>query len=202
MPIIKYNAKEGRFFARNRNQQPDGTYASEEIEIPLPLSLLVDFQSLEIGWVCLKDGQFDMRYVPYPLDMQLAGTPPDCGPRPSAGHNMGFRMLVKTREGEIRHFGHSSMIVYKAFSALHDAFLAAPEAKDTTKSPVLRVERVEPVTGKHGKNYEPKFALGRFTDRPEEFDDHQPEPVFAEEFAPAGSNNRHPDSTGEDDLPF
>lgn len=208
LPMLRYNAKEGRFFLCDRVKVND-QWEATEVEAPLPVSFLADFQSLEIGWTCFKSGSFDVRYIPYPIEAQLTGEAPDFGPRPSPDHKIGFRMLVKARDGVIRHFGHASQIVYSSFSALHDQFLKTAEAQDLGKAAVITVTEVKPITGKNGKNYEPRFQLGRFVARPEDLEAHQPAPASIDSYAPVGAGagqgqQQEPPPGGamDDDLPF
>lgn len=175
LPIIKYDARAGKFRRVHRQQDSSGNYTSSEVDLPLPVIFLMDFSSLEIGWMNFSSGTPDLQLVHWTLEEQLGKVDPDIPEQPTADHRMGFRLLVKTVEGEIRHFGHSSATVYRAFSGLHDGFLACPQAADRNLSPVVRVAEILPVKGRQGvTNYEPVFAIVKWADRPFDFDEHQP----------------------------
>jgi hypothetical protein len=53
---------------------------------------------------------------------------------------------------------------------LYDAWMAAPEVA-TGQLPVVRCTGVQPVTNKHGTNYQPKFEIVGWTARPEALGD-------------------------------
>jgi hypothetical protein len=104
-------------------------------------------------------------------------------------------------EPEIRHFGHNGLGVCRAFSALHDQYLAAQVSHELTQAPVIVVKEVIPVKGKSGTVYEPHFQIAKWVQRSESFNDFLPVPVTergdAYEDAPQGSNGG-----GNEDLPF
>jgi hypothetical protein len=149
------------------------------VELSQP-AFLIDLHHVEVGWIGFPEGRPDLRLVPLGQEMP---------PRPSAEYKDGFRVLIKLPEQTaaghpIRHFSHNSTIVCRAFDALHDAFLASPEAKQGL-IPLVQITETEPIKSRQGStNYAPKFAIVKWLARPVDLDPEQLTPEAAAD-APA-----------------
>ena len=187
LPIVKYDAKAGRFIRVDRSQNSAGEWESTPVEIEKP-AFLADLHNIEVGWISFANGRPDFRMVEIgnPLPVQ-----------PSETHKEGFRVMIKLSErdgGDIRQFSHAARSVTGAFDRLHDEFLAAPESKDKNQVPVVQLTEVEAVRTNHGTNYAPIFEIVKWIERPED---------LTPSAAPADVDGAEPPPPDDvDDLPF
>lgn len=177
-PFIKYNAKAGRFYIRIEGQE-------HEQEVPSP-TLVIDLANIKTGWV-----NFPLSGPPRTAwgDDEM---PPDNDQR----WKRGFKVNVY---GEapvgLREWMSNSMNCNAALVKMYDEWEKRPEAKDYAKVPWFRLQRVEPVQGQYGTNYEPVFELGGFTERAGRF------PERATQAAPPASANGEAQAADADNPP-
>ena len=135
LPIIKYSAQSGDFVRQERQQQPDGTWLKSDAEMPYPISVAMDMDNIEVGWMSFANGP-DFRMV------KLGEAKPE---RPSIDHHEGFRIKVYNKEIGVREWSGSSKVVKTAVNALHDAYVAGKDA-NPGKVPVVTIEGTDRVT--------------------------------------------------------
>jgi hypothetical protein len=110
LPIIKYSAQSGDFVRQERQQQPDGTWSKSDAEMPYPISIAMDMEGIEVGWMSFANGP-DFQMV------KLGDAKPQ---RPSADHNEGFRIRVYNKDLAVREWSSSSKVVKQSMNKLHD----------------------------------------------------------------------------------
>ncbi len=200
-PYLKYNAKAGRWFAKDEN----GT----EIEIPNP-RLAIDMENVKTGWICFPTGSAPI----YAWDDTNGMRPPR--PAPVGGNNYkeGFEVNVFGPDKQpgfggkplgIRQWTSTANVAKNAFILLHGEF-----EKNTGDNPgmipVFQVTGQKLVKGMHGDNFEPTFILQDWIERDKV-------PAFAELLAKAApgptgwpaANGEASTEVGEeidDEIPF
>ena len=186
LPIIKYSAQSGDFVRQERQQQPDGTWSKSDAEMPFPISIAMDLDGIEVGWMSFANGP-DFQMV------KLGEAKPQ---RPSADHNEGFRVRAYNKDIGVREWSSSSKVVKTSMNKLHDMYLAGKDA-NPGKVPVVTIEGTERVTINTPKGElvfkAPKFAeISQWIDR-SAFDAASPaaEPAQAEPVSqpPAAAGN-------------
>lgn len=166
LPIVKWDARAGRFFRVDREQGPNG-WASNDVDLTMDRpKFAVDFGSIETGFLHFGPTGPDFHMVPMGSQMPK---------KPSADHKLGFRVKVagNVLKG-VREFSSSAKAVLAAMDTLHDAFMAAPESA-SGKIPVVELAGSTTVVtnGPQGKvtAYGPVFKIVAWTDRLPELGD-------------------------------
>lgn len=163
LPIATWDARAGRMFKVQREQQSDGSWMSDKVDITSQNpSFVVDFQSLEIGWAAfLPTGP---SFVMAPLGQAMPA-------KPTADHKQSFKVRLfspKFLDG-LREFSSSSKAVIGQIDNLHTEYEAAPEAA-AGKLPVVKLTGSKPITTKGPQgtstNYSPTFEIVSWADRP------------------------------------
>ena len=171
LPILKYDARSGRFFRVDRIDVGGGNFESAPIDITQNFKAIADFDNLEVGWINFVPGSPpDFKLVPFGSKL------PD---RPSATHKNGLRFMVKLSKDiggdkPIREVAGTA----KAFlGGIEEVYLAYRAAKFGDKDvdlkpgqlPVLTLEKTTPVkTGsgeKSSTNYRPTFKIATWVAR-------------------------------------
>lgn len=222
---IQYDTRVGFWKIVRRTQAPDGAWSDNESEPFKNPTMLVDFGSLEIGFIKFASPPVFM-LVPFgsAIPVQPEEMQTNAQGRQSKAFNPGFRVKVYAPKafGDklAYYFAHNSKTVLGAMDAVHQLYLADPEAK-TGKVPLIGCTGTtkNEVTTKFGTNtfYAPVFAIQGWHERPEVFGartvappnggriEHVPnaaqakasEPVKTAEPAMASTN-----AALDDDLPF
>jgi len=191
IPIVKYDAKAGRMFRRDRvNGETD------VIDITRSFKAVFDFENLETGFIDFNTGgapSFALAHI----DSRAKVTSP-----PTPGHKPGARMLVKLGKecgGDVRELASTAKAFLRGIDAAHDAYLAGAAA-NPGKLPVFTLKDTVPITSEGGgnktTNYSPVFELVAWAPRPSDLTyiprGNAPTTSAPQASAPAGS----PPSTG------
>lgn len=167
-PYINYDAKAGRMFRVDRNQQGDGTWATDKVEITQTVQMVMDLANIRVGWINYTSQGPVRRLVtlgkepipPRPEDKNADGKP---------AFKQGFEVQLLLDKasggGAPRVFGSAAGCVIEAMDALHDAFTSSAEGK-AGKLPVVKIAGVQPVKSGQSTNYKPTFAIVNWIDRP------------------------------------
>jgi hypothetical protein len=164
-PHIRYDARAGRLFRNDREQQPDGKWESKNTDITSPAPLmLMDLAQIEVGWIAFTGGAPDFHMVRFgePLPQQ-----------PSKEHRQGFRIRVYAPKllGGLREFSATARVVIAAMDALHNQFEAAPESGQRLL-PLVMLAGTTPVVSKAPQgqttNYAPIFEITKWLPRPDD----------------------------------
>ena len=163
-PVLKYDARAGRFFRVDRVDNGNG-FASEQVDITQGIKFIADFENIEVGWIVFTPGSApDFKLVP--IGSQL----PD---RPSPNHKNGLRFMLKLSkecggDKPIREIAGTSKAFLSAVEAVYTQYLAQM-AKNPGKLPVLTVDKITPVKSGSGAqsstNYHPQFKISGWAPR-------------------------------------
>lgn len=154
LPYVKYNAKAGRWYTKKDGQ---------EVEVINPV-FVADFSKVKKIWAHFAAG-LAPDVVEFPsLDAVV--------PQPSPNHKKGIMINLYSAAnfGGVVVLSATSNLTCKAFAAIYDAYLGAPESKQGML-PVVKVTGVRAETGKNGTNYEPLLVIEKWVARPAAFDE-------------------------------
>lgn len=163
-PILKYDARAGRFFRVDRVDNGQG-FENDPVDITPIAKFIADFDNIETGWILFTPNAApDFRLVP--MGMQL----PD---RPSANHKNGIRFMVKLSKESggdkpIREIAGTSKAFLSGLEPVYEQY-RAERGKFPGKLPVLVLEKTTPVTtgmgGQKSTNYHPVFRISGWAPR-------------------------------------
>jgi hypothetical protein len=163
-PVLKYDARAGRFFRMDRIDNGNG-FENEAVDITPMVKFIADFENVEVGWIVFSPGSApDFKLVP--IGNQL----PE---RPSANHKNGLRFMLKLSkecggDKPIREIAGTSKAFLSGVEAVYTQYLAQKD-KNAGKLPVLVVDKITPVkTGSGAQtstNYHPVFKISGWAPR-------------------------------------
>jgi hypothetical protein len=159
IPIIKFDAKAGRMFRRDRvNGEND------QIDITRTFKAIFDFENIETGTINFNTGS-----APDFAVVRIGDPIPQA---PSPDHRPGARILVKLSKengGDLRELASTAKAFLRGLNALHDEYLAGASA-NKGKLPVVELADTTPITSGEGArkstNYSPVFKIVSWVDRP------------------------------------
>ncbi len=151
--FVSYNAKAGRWYTKR-----DGK--DEPLFEVTDMTAVFDMPGLKTGWFKFSAGVAPEKVMDPSFTAAAAN--------PGQDFKRGFVIDLFSDKNllGVREFSSTASIVIDAMNDLYDAWMAAPEVA-TGQLPVVRCVGVFPVTNKHGTNYQPKFEIVGWTDRPE-----------------------------------
>lgn len=163
LPIVKYDARAGRWTRRDR----DNVGNVDEVDITNQFRAVFDLENIEVGYMDLTGAQprWTMQHVSQGLPKKPEGE----------GWRQGFRLRLKLGKdigGDVREFASAAKAVIRPIDELHTAFMAAPE-RQQGKLPIVTmtgtsvVETVAP-GGVKQRNYAPKLEIVGWVDRPKD----------------------------------
>jgi hypothetical protein len=152
-PYVKYNAKAGRWYFKDGEQE-------KEVNNPV---FIADFANIKTGWLLFLEGQAPSKV----WDVNLT-TPAE---RPSDKHKRGFslRMFSKASFNGVVELSSSSMHLCASINELYKQYDESPE-KAKGKLPVVKYTGSTPMKDKMGTNYKPNFVIEKWVDRPADLD--------------------------------
>jgi len=189
-PILKFSAKDGSFIAADRIQV-DGRWETQERELDLPLTVVMDMAELEMGWIAFK---------PAPdFVMVKAGEPQPT--KPSEEHKWGFRIRLANKDIGLRELSSSSKNVYQRMIPVFQAYEAG-KAQSPGKVPIVQITGTDRVVqqlndGSSQTWRVPQWELSGWADRPASLDGGQ-EPAAAVSAPPAAAMSPAEAATGAD----
>jgi hypothetical protein len=155
LPILKYDARSGRFFKVDRVFD-NGRWETEHTDVTEGFEATFDMPSLQVGWISFPSGAApETRLVP-------AGH--DHGAAPNESYKEGFRILVQF-EGTTREFMSTAAAVWKAMDALHDLYIAEAD-KHPALLPKIGLASVRAEKIGQSTNYSPVFRIVDWGPRP------------------------------------
>jgi hypothetical protein len=164
---IKFDARAGRFFKRDR----DINGQADWFEIPLPFQSVWDMEHLEVGWIGFLGNVPNFLMVP--LGKPWPPQPAQLDDKGKQVFRQGFRVRIFAPKalGGLREFSHTARGVIEAVDALHDAYLKGRE-ETPGRLPVVTVREVTAIKspmsgGQVQTNYAPRFEITRWVERPE-----------------------------------
>lgn len=165
-PVVKFDARAGRMFRVDREQDGGGNWNTNNVEITNGFTAVMDLENIEVGWLLFAAG------VAPQLTLVKLGQPLPA--RPSDQHKQGFRMLMKLGKssgGDVREIAATSKAVLGAVDDLHTAY-EAQKAANPGKLPVVALTGSKAIVstgkGQSSTNYAPIFEIQKWVDRPAE----------------------------------
>lgn len=165
-PVVKFDARAGRMFRVDREQDGGGNWNTNNVEITNGFTAVMDLENIEVGWLLFAAG------VAPQLTLVKLGQP--LPPRPSDQHKQGFRMLMKLGKssgGDVREIAATSKAVLGSVDELHTAYEAQKSA-NPGKLPVVALTGSKAIVstgkGQSSTNYAPIFEIQKWVDRPAE----------------------------------
>lgn len=161
LPIVKFDARSGRIFRRDRENNEN-----VDVDITKSFKAVVDFENLEVGFINFNTGG-----APH-FAMATYGDPmPE---KPSPDHKPGVRFVAKlasTCGGDVREMASNAKAFLIGIDALHNDYLAGA-AKNAGKLPVIALTDSVPVVSGEGAkrttNYSPVFEITGWVNRPDD----------------------------------
>jgi hypothetical protein len=157
MPILKYDARVGRFITQDRGNE-NGEWQTVQNDVTDNLEAIFDLENLEVGVISYPKG------APPETKLVPVGQPiPD---PPDDTWKEGLRVLVLLHgEGTARELMGTSTALWVGMDTLHDAFVAQRHAHPG-EVPVVALAGVKEVKTKTGSSCEPQFELTGWASRP------------------------------------
>ena len=160
LPIVKYDARSGRFFRIDRIDVGNGNFESNPVDITNNFTAMFDFDNIEVGWIDFPPGS-----APSTSLIKLgSGALPV---KPSAKHKNGVRVMIKLHpsmggDKPIREVMGTSKAMLSGLEAAYDLYQKG-KAANAGKLPVLGLKdtvAIKTGTGqKTSTNYRPNFEL-------------------------------------------
>ena len=161
VPVVKYNAKAGRWFRVDRDNGQN-----DEVELKT-FRALFDFENVETGHI-----HFDTGKAPE-FCLSVFGKPTPTPP--SDKFKPGIRIIVKLSKDNagdkdaIREIAATSKAFLEGIDDLHDLYLEGVKA-NPGKLPLVTMTDTKAITsegkGQKSTNYSPIFAIEGWKDRP------------------------------------
>lgn len=164
--VVKFDARAGRMFRVDREQDGGGQWQTENVEITNGFTAVMDLENIEVGWCLFAQGVAPQMTL-VPLGQPLPA-------RPSDQHKQGFRLMMKLGKssgGDVREIAATSKAVLGSVDDLHTAY-EAQKAANPGKLPLVALTGSKPIVstgqGKSSTNYAPIFEIQKWIDRPAE----------------------------------
>jgi hypothetical protein len=157
-PYVKYSAKADKWFVRGS----DGG----DVEIQRP-TFLVDFDNIATGWLRFREGQAPERMMDPSLDRTA--------PSPGDGFKRSFVVNTHSRAifGGIAEFASASTHVGDAMNELYRTY-ETERGQRSSKLPVVACVGAQQMKDRFGINYQPRFEILDWLDRPPDLPDDSP----------------------------
>lgn len=165
VPFVKFDARAGRFFRRDRTQDSAGQYTSNDVDITSTFKAIIDMENLEVGYIKFNSASAP-EFQLVPLGDPMPHKPAD------AGYKQGARMMMKLHAscgGDIREATSNAAAFLKGIDELHTAY-ESQKAANAGKLPIVMLKTTIPITSGSGQkkstNYQPVFDIVGWAPRP------------------------------------
>jgi hypothetical protein len=191
MPILKYNAKAGRF-------KVDGETLSE-------ISFLADLDHMQAGWARFGENA-PPGFFMLPI-ADLAGGEPFPEQPEGSSWKKGVRLMVKLSDrsangrAPVRELASNSFVVRRSFNDLYDAW-DAERARHPGCLPVVSCRRCDEIEGRCGSNYAPVFEITDWIRRPPDLNGQSLALVQIPKESPEPPRQNDDYSDLDDEIPF
>jgi hypothetical protein len=164
--VTSWDARAGRLFLHNREQDAGGIWMSEKVDVTNEQpTFLVDMGSVEVGFLAFTPTGPSFAMAPL-------GHPFPAKPTPDHKHSARLKLFSPKHLGGLREFAASAKSVLGAIDALHSEYEAAPEAA-AGKVPVVKLMGSTPIVTKgpsgNVTSYAPIFKIVSWAERVPEF---------------------------------
>jgi hypothetical protein len=165
VPFVKYDARAGRLFRRDRSQDSSGNYVSNDVDVTSSFKAVIDMENVEVGY-CKFTAGAGPEHVLVRLGDPMPHKPADIG------FKQGARLMMKLSAncgGDIREITGNSNAFLKGVDDLHTAYEAG-KAANPGKLPIVALQSTLPITSGSGTrkstNYQPVFEIQGWAPRP------------------------------------
>lgn len=194
VPFVKFDARAGRFFRRDRSQDASGSYVSNDVDITSNFKAVVDMENIEVGYL-----KFGAGTAPEMVLSKLGDQMPQ---KPAGdGWKQGARIMMKLHSscgGDIRECSSNAAAFLKGIDDLHTEY-EAEKATNSGKLPIVVLRTTMPITSGQGQkkstNYQPVFEISGWAPRPNDLV-HIAKATHQTELPPAVQYTASPPSTG------
>lgn len=173
-PLVKYDARAGRFFRADRTEGPGG-WETSNVDITQGFKAIFDLENIQVGWAAFRAGMApEFRLVP--LGAALPPRPEGMVSDGKGGTKPAFQQafkvmlkLAKTCGGDVRELASTAKAAVGAVDLLHSAY-EAQKADHPGQLPVVAMTGSTPIKssgkGQTSTNYAPIFEIVSWVDRP------------------------------------
>lgn len=171
VPVLKYDARAGRIFRIDREQDASGAWQTDQVEITQDFQAVMDLENIQVGWLHFPAGSAPSINV-----VKFGEAMPD---KPSKDHKQGFRLLMKLGKscgGDVREMAANAQVSINGIDELHTAYTEGAKT-NAGMLPVVKLKTTIAITtkgkDKDGKpqsstNYQPVWEIVKWVDRPAE----------------------------------
>ena len=164
LPVLRYDARAGRFFRVDRVDAGQG-FQSVLTDITDGIKFVADIENIEVGWINFQPGS-PPSFALVPMGQRL----PD---RPTEQHKNGVRFWSSSPRNapdrKARQYARSWVPRRAFLSGVEAAYLEYQKYRDANKGklPVLTLERTVPIKsgGVSSTNYSPVFSMAGWVPR-------------------------------------
>ena len=157
MPLLKFDARVGRFYLEQRVQTSNG-WEKQQTDITDRFRAVFDLANAKRGWLKFPRGA--------PPETVLVPAGEDPGEAPSEDHKEGFRVLGQV-DGVAHEFMSTSVGAWNAVNALHDVYIReAP--KHPGEAPVVALHDIVERRYASGSSFQPSFVVTEWVACPDE----------------------------------
>lgn len=194
VPFVKFDARAGRFFRRDRTQDSSGNYVSNDVDVTSNFKAVFDMENIEVGFL-----KFGAGAAPEMILARLGEAMPS---KPAGdGWKQGARIMMKLHAscgGDIRECSSNAAAFLKGIDDLHTEY-EAKKAANPGKLPIVVLKTTMPITSGQGQkkstNYQPVFEIAGWAPRPNDLV-HVSKVTHQTELPPAVQYTAAPPSTG------
>jgi len=171
LPVLSYNAKAGRLFTLDREQNSEGLWETSKVDVTMAQpAFAVDLGCLEIGWIYFHKAAAPS-FVVTPYGQPMPAKPPSPGGVDDNGkptqYKQGFRLKVVGKDiGGVRELSGNSGAVIEGLNQLHTDYEAAPEAA-AGMIPLVKMTMAVPIKSGKSENFMPVFTVQKWVARPD-----------------------------------
>lgn len=158
LPICKYDARAGRMFRMDRENDGAG-WVNNQVDITKNFKAVMDFENLETGWIDFNTGGAPV-FAMVPL-----GSPLPQQPTPNAKNGVRFMLKLSKDVGGDKPIRELASTAKAFLAGIEDVFLAykADAANNAGKLPVVALDDTMPIKSgqgdKQSTNYQPQFKI-------------------------------------------
>ena len=164
---VQYDARAGRLFKVDREQDRDGNWISNKVESRFPFKAIMDLENIEVGYIKFATGSVDFQMV------KIGEPKPQRPTEMIDGKNAykeGLRVLMYSKAlGGVRELSHTAACVLGAIDKVHTEYMAQ-RAQNVGLVPVVEwQDTIAIVTGQGAKkstNYAPLLQIVQWVQRP------------------------------------
>jgi len=171
LPIVKFDARAGRVFRMDRENDGAG-WTTSQVDITKNFKAVFDFENLETGWIDFNTGGAPV-FAMVPLGSQMPAQP-----TPKAKNGVRLMLKLSKEVGGDKPIREMASTAKAFLAGIEEVFLAykAEAAQNAGKLPVVVLEDTMPIKSgqgdKQSTNYQPQFKITGWVAR----GDLQPQP--------------------------